>query len=80
MGSAELDAAIKNYRSSYLRACAVRQIAPALGRIAALLADMLWHGVRAEDASASRYDGRSWGDETERELINDVAAWRSSHF
>jgi hypothetical protein len=35
---------------------------------------------RTEDIIASQYEGRSWCDTTEREMINDIANWGCTRF
>ena len=46
------------------------------GRIAALFSPIAKRFPRTEDDTADRYSGCSWGDETERRLLDDVLEGR----
>jgi hypothetical protein len=50
------------------------------GRVAALFARIAKRFPRTEDDIADHYSGCSWGDETERRLLNDVFDGRGGGF
>jgi hypothetical protein len=49
-----------------------RTAAAALARFGASVMAALGRGWRRDDATASRYEGCSWGDATERAITNDI--------
>jgi hypothetical protein len=48
--------------------------------IAKAFAATLCRRCRTEDIIASQYEGRSWGDATEREMTNDIVNWGCARF
>ena len=65
----------RDYRGSRIRALLGSTVVPALAWLATPFAVILSGRPRAEDVVASDYEGRTWCDSTERELIKDIATW-----
>ena len=85
MSTFELVEVIKNHRRLcigpvHIKEFIVRCFVPALILIRKTFAAALRRRSRAEDIIASQYEGRSWGDATEREMINDIANWGCTRF
>ena len=72
----ELSDAIRDLRISCISAFRSRRVIPALGRIRRAFTRCF----RFEDAVATNYMGRGWGDETERAINADISNWHCSRF
>lgn len=57
-----------------------QNLAPALIRFGASVMTALRGLGRRDDIVASRYEGCSWGDTTEREMTNDIVNWGCTRF
>lgn len=57
-----------------------QSLAPALIRFGASVMTTLRGLGRRDDVFASRYEGCSWGDTTEREMTNDIVNWGCTRF
>lgn len=55
-----------------------QKVRAALTRAAASVMAML--KLRRDDAVAARYEGCSWGDQTERQMTGEIVGWGCTRF